>query len=144
MRRNAAVIGPRLAIVHSDAHFHNIHVDNEEFIALLDWELVHVGHPAEDLGYCRPVIEKMTTWKKFMSAYVAAGGQAPERGEIDYFTLRELVRLITMLMPARNMIQNGTMADVLMTEIGTDFIQRLIYRLAQALQNVLSGTAMQE
>lgn len=73
-----------------------------------------------------------------MTAYVAAGGQAPTRAEIDYFTLREIVRLITMLMPARNMIQEGAMTDVLMTEIGTDFIQRLIYRLAGALRTVLA------
>jgi aminoglycoside phosphotransferase (APT) family kinase protein len=138
MRQNVAAITSRLALVHADAHFHNVHVEGEEFIALLDWELVHVGHPAEDLGYCRPVVEKMTTWSKFMAAYVAAGGQAPTRAEIDYFTLREIVRLITMLMPARNMIQEGAMTDVLMTEIGTDFIQRLIYRLAGALRTVLA------
>ena len=139
MRRNVASITPRLALVHADAHFHNVHVEGEEFIALLDWELVHVGHPAEDLGYCRPVVEKMTTWSKFMTAYIGAGGQAPTRAEIDYFTLREIVRLITMLMPARNMIQEGAMTDVLMTEIGTDFIQRLIYRLAGALRTVLAA-----
>ena len=138
MRRHVDAITPRLALVHADAHFHNVHVEGEEFIALLDWELVHVGHPAEDLGYCRPVFEKMTSWSKFMTAYVAAGGQAPTRAEIDYFTLREIVRLITMLMPARNMIQEGAMTDVLMTEIGTDFIQRLIYRLAGALRTVLA------
>ncbi len=138
MRRNVSAITPRLALVHSDAHFHNVHVIGEEFIALLDWELVHVGHPAEDLGYCRPVIEKMTTWNKFMDAYVAAGGLAPEQAEIDYFTLRELVRLVTMLLPARNLIQDGTITDVLMAEIGTDFIHRLVYRLAHALQGVLS------
>jgi len=137
MRQNIDVVTSRLSLVHADAHFHNIHVEGEEFVALLDWELVHIGHPVEDLGYCRPVVEKMTTWSRFMDAYVASGGVAPAQPEVDYFTLREIIRLITMLLPARNLVQDGSLKDVLIAEIGTDFINRLVYRLSEALQGVL-------
>ncbi len=41
----------RTAIVHGDFRLGNLIVDGEGLVAVLDWELAHVGDPLEDLGW---------------------------------------------------------------------------------------------
>lgn len=41
----------RLSIIHSDFKFENILFDSDRITALLDWEMVHVGDPTEDLAW---------------------------------------------------------------------------------------------
>jgi aminoglycoside phosphotransferase (APT) family kinase protein len=69
-----------LAIVHGDAGPYNLLIDNDRLSALLDWEFVHVGDPAVDLGIVRVYAEEFMSWDEFMTQYTAAGGAAvPER-----------------------------------------------------------------
>lgn len=45
----------RLAVVHGDYRLGNVIVDDHGLAAVLDWELVHLGDPVEDLGWlCSP------------------------------------------------------------------------------------------
>lgn len=49
-------------------------------MAVLDWEFVHVGDPAEDLGNVRVYAESVMSWDEFMRIYIEAGGRpVPER-----------------------------------------------------------------
>jgi aminoglycoside phosphotransferase (APT) family kinase protein len=69
-----------LAIVHGDAGPYNLLIEDDRLSALLDWEFVHVGDPAVDLGIVRVYAEEFMNWDEFMSQYIAAGGAAvPER-----------------------------------------------------------------
>ena len=38
-------------LVHGDFRLGNVIVDEKGLAAVLDWELVHLGDPMEDLGY---------------------------------------------------------------------------------------------
>ncbi|WP_239456499.1 phosphotransferase family protein [Nocardioides solisilvae] len=42
---------PEPVLVHGDFRLGNVIVDEQGLAAVLDWELVHVGDPMEDLGY---------------------------------------------------------------------------------------------
>jgi len=54
---------------------HNILDQDGNLAALLDWELMHLGDPAEDIGNCRAtLIEPFIGWDEFVNHYVAAGG----------------------------------------------------------------------
>ncbi|MFZ4602506.1 MAG: phosphotransferase family protein [Caulobacterales bacterium] len=83
LRRDLPATGaPRL--VHGDFRLGNLMVDAQGLVAALDWELAHLGDPAEDLGWiCTP------SWRfgqvdhpvggfgavaDFLSAYRDAGG----------------------------------------------------------------------
>jgi len=69
-----------LAIVHGDAGPYNLLIDNDRLSALLDWEFVHVGDPAVDLGIVRVYAEEFMNWDDFVAEYTAAGAVAvPER-----------------------------------------------------------------
>ena len=73
--------------VHGDIGFHNLLVRDDEITAVLDWERAHAGHPAEDLAYIKPTLERVMSWDEFLACYVAAGGQAPDADTLRFFTV---------------------------------------------------------
>lgn len=75
----AATLGT-IALVHGDCGPHNLLVHDGELTGLLDWEFLHIGDPAEDLGIARVYAESTIPWKEFIDIYKAAGGvDVPER-----------------------------------------------------------------
>ena len=137
MRAHADAVEDRRGLVHSDLLLHNILVEGEEVSAILDWEAAHIGHPAEDLGYLRPVIEQMTDWSVFMDAYAAAGGRCPSAMEIDFFTLRALTTLTVWIQFARAGFEGGRTNDFTMAEVGAAFLPKLVNRLGQQIVSIV-------
>jgi aminoglycoside phosphotransferase (APT) family kinase protein len=71
------------AVVHGDFRLGNLMVDAGGLRATLDWELAHVGDPAEDLGWLcvrswrfggASPVAGVGTRAELLSAYAAAGG----------------------------------------------------------------------
>jgi len=71
------------ALVHGDFRLGNLLVDEHGISAVLDWELVHLGDPLEDLGYvCVPAwrfggglpVAGVGAYETLLEAYRAAGG----------------------------------------------------------------------
>lgn len=55
LEANRPTASDRLAIVHGDYRLGNVIVDERGLAAVIDWELVHLGDPLEDLGWlCSP------------------------------------------------------------------------------------------
>ena len=84
---------PRL--VHGDFRLGNFIVDESGLGAVIDWELAHLGDPAEDIGWLcirswrfgnddRPVAG-VGDLDEFLAAYEGAGGNPVERQRIDYW-----------------------------------------------------------
>jgi aminoglycoside phosphotransferase (APT) family kinase protein len=84
---------PRL--VHGDFRLGNFIVDESGLAAVIDWELAHLGDPAEDIGWLC-----IRSWRfgnddmpvagvgvldDFVSAYEEAGGVPVDRGRIRYW-----------------------------------------------------------
>lgn len=75
------------AIVHGDFRLGNVMVDGNGLVAVLDWELAHVGDPMEDLGWVcvkawrfgggNPVAG-LGTYEELFDAYEAAGRPRPD------------------------------------------------------------------
>jgi aminoglycoside phosphotransferase (APT) family kinase protein len=84
------------AIVHGDFRLSNLVVAEDGTPALIDWELVHVGDGAEDLGWMC-----MRSWRfgsplpalgcgtreELLEAYAAAGGRAVSPGELRWWEI---------------------------------------------------------
>ena len=73
------------ALVHGDFRLGNLLIDEGGVSAVLDWELVHVGDPLEDLGYlCVPAwrfggslpVAGVGAYEELLAAYHAAGGSS--------------------------------------------------------------------
>ncbi|MET0545095.1 MAG: phosphotransferase family protein [Caulobacterales bacterium] len=137
MRAHVQDVGNERSIVHTDTAFHNILIENGHLSAILDWELVHVGHPGEDLGYCRGFVEEMADWDEFMRVYTAHGGCAFSRTVIDYFSLRAGVKLMTLLQGGRAAFESGLTDDVNLAEVATSFVPRLHRRIARVLKEIV-------
>ena len=84
---------PRL--VHGDFRLGNFIVDEDGLAAVIDWELAHLGDPAEDIGWLcirswrfgnddRPVAG-VGGLDEFISAYESAGGASVDRDRIHYW-----------------------------------------------------------
>jgi aminoglycoside phosphotransferase (APT) family kinase protein len=70
-------------IVHGDFRLGNMLMDEQGIAAVLDWELVHLGDPLEDLGYlCVPAwrfggpepVAGVGPYDELLNAYAEAGG----------------------------------------------------------------------
>ena len=63
-------------LVHSDMGAQNILTRDGNLDVVLDWELAHMGDPAEDLGFCRLILlEGQIRWNEFITEYRRAGGR---------------------------------------------------------------------
>jgi aminoglycoside phosphotransferase (APT) family kinase protein len=94
LRHNAPEpVEPRL--VHGDFRLGNFIVDQGGLGAVIDWELAHLGDPAEDVGWLcirswrfgnddRPVAG-VGELEEFLTAYEAAGGQPIEPKRVRYW-----------------------------------------------------------
>jgi aminoglycoside phosphotransferase (APT) family kinase protein len=83
------------ALVHGDFRLGNFIVDEEGLAAVIDWELAHLGDPAEDIGWLcirswrfgnddRPVAG-VGGLDDFLVAYGAAGGRPVDRERVRYW-----------------------------------------------------------
>ena len=83
------------AVVHGDFRLGNVLVGADGLAAVLDWELAHLGDPAEDLGWLclrswrfghadRPA-GGLGTRDELLAAYAAAGGREVTRDELRFW-----------------------------------------------------------
>ena len=89
-------VTPRM--VHGDFRNGNIMVDaNEGLVAVLDWELVHIGDPAEDLGWLctsswkfgRPdrYVGGFGNLDDLLAGYAEAGGEPITAARVDFWSM---------------------------------------------------------
>ena len=85
-------------MVHGDFRNGNIMVDpNDGLVAVLDWEIVHIGDPAEDLGWLCT-----SSWKfgrpdryvggfgeldDLLAGYAEAGGEPMSAARVDFWSM---------------------------------------------------------
>lgn len=88
-------------LVHGDFRTGNFLVDENGLVAVLDWELVHVGDPAEDLGWlCAPAWRfggdgaagGFASRGALLEAYAKAGGQPVSPETLHFWEIYASVR----------------------------------------------------
>ncbi len=96
-------------LVHGDCGPHNLLVHERRLTGLLDWEFMHIGDPAEDLGIARVYAEAMMPWQQFMQAYCEAGGaDVPERRIRLGMLLHYLKGTVLVAVSGRNFAEGNT------------------------------------
>ncbi|MFA5632483.1 MAG: phosphotransferase family protein [Porticoccaceae bacterium] len=119
LRDNVNVVDDTLSIVHADYNLRNNLVHNGRIVGILDWELCHEGHPAEDLGYVRPQVEEVMPWSEFMKIYLDHGGPNVTDEQIRYFQIYGLTFGTSSIFPAYNGYIKGEHSDLLIGAAGT-------------------------
>ena len=93
----------RISVVHGDLRFGNLLYDGDQLTALLDWEMVHLGDPVEDLAW---VYRSLWTpagslpFDEFLAAYAAAGGHMPDREHLRWYQVFAEVKHSTISLTA--------------------------------------------
>jgi aminoglycoside phosphotransferase (APT) family kinase protein len=128
-------------VVHADAGFHNLLLDEAGNGCLLDWEFAHFGDPAEDLASCRPAVEKCMPWEEFVAEYQAHGGTPVSEFRLNYFEVWRPLRNAAVCGTVLHSLMSGEADDIDPVTIGLSTFQRLQADLARSLESVLARTS---
>ena len=88
-------------LLHGDFRLGNLIVGPEGLRAVLDWELTHVGNPAEDLGWlcvkawrfgAAPPVAGLGSREELLAAYRAAGGADISLAELRWWEILGTLR----------------------------------------------------
>lgn len=99
-------------LLHGDAGFHNLLVDQGKVSALLDWEFSHLGDPIEDLCYARMFIEQVMGWQGFLEHYREAGGQVQYPENDDFYALWSATRNPALCVEDIHLFENASASDI--------------------------------
>jgi aminoglycoside phosphotransferase (APT) family kinase protein len=137
MLENLDAVTPQAAVVHGDYSYHNLLFDGESLSAVMDWELVRIGHPADDVGYIRAAALQRVEWSEFMAAYKAGGGCNLTPLDITFYTLFGKLRLMSLLFGARAYFESGATDDLQLADVSIYHLPRIIQQSSFEIRLVL-------
>jgi aminoglycoside phosphotransferase (APT) family kinase protein len=115
------------ALLHGDLRLGNIIVGPEGLRAVLDWELAHVGNPAEDLGWlcvkawrfgAGAPVAGLGGREELLAAYRAAGGAEISQDELRWWELLGTLRWGVICMTQAQAHLSGAHRSVELAAIG--------------------------
>lgn len=132
LRANAPV-APRLSIVHGDYRLGNFLEVEGSITAVLDWELVHLGDPHEDLAWTclpqyrggTPLMSKLVSREDLYARHAAHTGEAVSESSMRYYTLFSLAKLAVTHIAAAYAFERGGFRDLRMPAMGTQIAPTL-------------------
>lgn len=130
---NAHLIDDTTTLVHGDFDLRNVLFDHGRLSAVLDFELAHIGHPAEDLGYLRKDLGQLLPWADFLDAYHAAGGVRVADELVRYFQVWAVVFHGVCNITAFSGFRSGVHADVFLGTVSFVEFERVQDRLIELL-----------
>lgn len=111
LRANAPV-PPRLSLVHGDLRPGNFLYQGDRVTALLDWEMAHIGDPAEDIAWIYRALwspERFIPLDDFLAAHAnTAGFSIPRRNVIFYRIFSEVKFAVISVSAAHSVATGGT------------------------------------
>lgn len=102
---------PRL--VHGDFKTNNVVCDDDGRLAVIDWELAHLGDPLEDLAWTMlwttrfDLVGGIYPADAYLAAYEAAAGWSVDRGRLAFWNLFVLVKLAAIFVRSASLAGEG-------------------------------------
>jgi aminoglycoside phosphotransferase (APT) family kinase protein len=125
LRRNAPATD-EITLVHGDYRLGNFLVsraDGEAHLTgILDWEMVHLGDPTEDVGWCTSLLWRAgTPWasallpvEEFVKLYADASERAVDPGRLRYYELLAVVKMAAIMLTGIRAFRDGRTRDLRM------------------------------
>lgn len=122
-----APVAPRVAIVHGDYRTGNFLEEGGRITAILDWELVHLGDPHEDLGWASlpmymggsKLISRLAEPDWFYERYSEKVGFQVSMASVRYYQALSLLKLAATHMAAARCFEEGRFNDMRMPAMGS-------------------------
>jgi aminoglycoside phosphotransferase (APT) family kinase protein len=122
-----APVAPHVAIVHGDYRTGNFLEHDGTVTSILDWELVHLGDPHEDLGWASlpmymggsKLICRLAEPDWFYRRYGEQAGFEVSMGSVRYYQALSLLKLAATHMAAARCFEEGRFNDMRMPAMGS-------------------------
>lgn len=104
-----------VSIVHGDLRFGNLLYDGGHITALLDWEMVHLGDPVEDLAWAYRSLwslEKFMPVDEFLSRYCEVSGSTVTADHFLYWRLFNEVKHSIISLTASRSFDDGRTRNI--------------------------------
>jgi len=120
-------VAPHVAIVHGDYRTGNFLEQDGTITAILDWELVHLGDPHEDLGWASlPMYQggsqylcRLAEPEWFYARYAEKAGFEVSMQSVRYYRAFSLLKLAATHMAAARCFEEGRFNDMRMPAMGS-------------------------
>ena len=120
-------VAPRVAIVHGDYRTGNFLEQGGRITSILDWELVHLGDPHEDLGWASlpmymggsKLISRLAEPEWFYARYSEKVGFEVSMASVRYYQALSLLKLAATHMAAARCFEEGRFNDMRMPAMGS-------------------------
>ena len=115
-----------ITLVHGDYRLGNFLVvrgpEGPRLTGILDWELVHLGDPLEDLAWCMSALWRAQTPfasgllppEEFAAAYAEAAGRRVDAERLRFYDVLSLVKMIAIMLTGIRVFSDGRTADLRM------------------------------
>lgn len=135
-------VAPKIAVVHGDYRLGNFLEIDGRITAILDWELVHLGDPVEDLGWAMlpqyrggtGLVCQLAPEETFLRRYEAAAGFAVDPAALRFYRVFSLVKLASTHIAAARCYEDGRFNDLRMPAMATQIapVLRQIEKVLEA------------
>jgi aminoglycoside phosphotransferase (APT) family kinase protein len=117
----------RLSLVHGDYRLGNFLERDGRITAILDWELVHLGDPVEDLGWAflpqyrggTGLVCGLAAEEEFLARYQAQSGVTVSPQTLKFYIVFSLLKLAFTHMAAARCFEDGLFNDMRMPAMAT-------------------------
>lgn len=131
----------RISIVHGDYRIGNFLMQDDSITAILDWELVHLGDPLEDLGWIAmqawrgrsPWLCHLLTRDDLLAGYAARTGLTVTPQQLAWWEAFGCFKLAIMHLGAAHCYETRGFNDLRMAGMGAQ-IPRVILQVEAALE----------
>ena len=139
-----APAAPHVAIVHGDYRTGNFLEQGGRITAILDWELVHLGDPHEDLGWASlpmymggsKLICRLAEPEWFYERYAHKAGIEVSKASLRYYQVLSLLKLAATHMAAARCFEEGRLDDMRMPAMGSQ-VAACLRQMEKAIERPL-------
>lgn len=115
-----------ITLVHGDYRLGNWLVERDgagaRLVGILDWEMVHLGDPLEDLAWCNSLLWRGgTPWagalippEALCAEYALASGRRVDAGRLAFYDVLTLVKMIAIMHTGIRAFRDGRTTDLRM------------------------------
>lgn len=136
-------VAPKVSIVHGDYRIGNFLEQDGRITAILDWELVHLGDPQEDLGFIclrtfrggTPYMCRLLTREDLYRRYEELGGGKVSPASVHYYEVLSNFKLVAIHAAAAGCFEAGLFNDMRMPAMGAQ-MPRLLLQLEKMVESL--------
>jgi aminoglycoside phosphotransferase (APT) family kinase protein len=118
LKTHAPMAG-RIALVHGDYRLGNFLFEDERITALLDWEMAHLGDPAEDIAWAYRALwtpELHVPMDEFIDRYHVAGGPTTSPENLLFYRLFSEIKHAVISLTAARSFADGRSSNIRMAD----------------------------